>query len=132
MAHANPFVQYVAEELKLIDADLPDLDRVNDAGNTLGAICVRLGVLSIADIENILEMQREHRQVRFGQIAVHLGLMTKFQLERILAVQAFYRSFELATLLVLDGHVGLGRLMALWTEFAGGKLTEDIPLLTRE
>jgi hypothetical protein len=131
MAHANPFVQFLADELDLNETALPDPNRVNDAGNTLGAICVRLGVLSIMDIESILEVQREQRQLRFGEIAVQQGLMTKFQLERILAVQAFYRSFELGTLLVLDGHVGLGRLTELWTEFTGGKLTEDIPLLTR-
>jgi hypothetical protein len=119
VAEPTAFVKFAAARLSLDETQLPDPTRVNDAGNTLGAICVRLGLLQIMQIEDILEFQREHRQLRFGEIAIRQGYMSEEHLQRVLAIQAFYRAFEIGTLLVLDGHLSLDRLTVLWTDFIG-------------
>ena len=117
MAEVNPFVEFVAARLKLDPTKLPDASLVNEAGNTFGSICVRLGALTVFQIEEIIERQREQRQRRFGEIAIDLGHLTPGQVDRLLALQSFYRSFEAATLLVLAGHLELPRLIGFWAEF---------------
>ena len=118
MADADPFLRFVAARLNLAEADLPDTSAVNDAGNTLGTICVRLGLLDVTQIEDVLAVQREHRHLRFGQIAVEQGFMNEAHIKPVLALQGFYRSFEIAMLLVLAGHITLPQLVAWWSEFA--------------
>lgn len=118
MVEANPFVLFVANRLNLDPSQLPDATELNDAGNTFGAICVRLGLMTVFDIEEILDRQKNARHLRFGEIAVQMGCMTERQVQGVLGLQSFYRSFEQGTLLVMAGHLEMRRLVELWTEFA--------------
>ncbi len=117
----NGFLKFVAETLALAPSELPDVSKVNDAGNTFGAICVRLGLLTIPEIEDILEAQKNDRGRRFGEIAVELGLITERQIDGVLHLQVFYRSFEQAALLVVDGRLEMERLGQLWAAYAASR-----------
>ena len=117
MADINPFVRFVVDRLGL-DADtLPDVSNVTDAGNTVGAICVRLGLINVVDIDQIIDVQRNERHRKFGEIAIQLGLLSSADVDGVLALQQFYRAVEPAVLLVIAKKVSLASLLALWIEF---------------
>lgn len=117
MADVSPFMRFVVDRLGLDEGSLPDAANVNDAGNTVGAICVRLGLINVFDIDRIIEVQRNERHRRFGEIAIDLGLLSPAGLDLALALQQFYRAVEPAALLVISKDVSLTRLLTLWTEF---------------
>ena len=121
MTDASPFMRFVIDRLGLNESHFPDVANVTDAGNTIGAICVRLGLINVFDIDRIIEVQRSERHRRFGEIAIDLGLLSSAGLDGVLALQHFYRAVEPAVLLVISKQVSLARLLALWTEFEASR-----------
>ncbi len=49
---------------------------MKDSTERFGELLFRLGAISEDNIKTILEYQKEHPDLRFGQIAVKLGFIT--------------------------------------------------------
>ena len=47
-----------------------------DSTERFGELLVRLGAITENDIKTVLDYQKEHPDLRFGQIAVQMGLIT--------------------------------------------------------
>ncbi|WP_211238035.1 polysaccharide biosynthesis tyrosine autokinase [Derxia gummosa] len=80
------------------------------APRSLGSILVESGAMSAADVNRVLEVQRESG-MRFGEIAVGLQLLTHEQLEAALAEQYRYPYLT-------PGHSGVSPMVVMaWQPF---------------
>jgi len=87
------------------------------AGNTIGSLAIRLGVLSLEQVEQIVHLQPNDGH-RFGELAVALGYASPEQIERLLILQHFHRCLDLGGRLLLSGHCEFHSLLEVLTEFA--------------
>jgi hypothetical protein len=113
-----PFVDYLRTRLRLTEAELPEPGEWSDAGNTIGMLALRMGLLSVEQIDQILETQeREGSLRRFGELAESLGLLSESQVSRLLAVQSLNRELEMGERLVLSGRLEVGELVRHLNDF---------------
>jgi hypothetical protein len=118
-----PFVDFLKTRLELTEDELPEPGEWADAGNTIGMLSLRMGLLTVEQIDHILEMQeQEDNARRFGEVAEFLGLLSQGQVSRLLAIQSLNRELELGERLVLNGRLGIGELVGHLKDFlaAGG------------
>ena len=57
---------------------------MSDSTERLGELLVRMGVLSEQQVGKVLEYQRQHPDILFGQIAIKLGYITDEVLNKYL------------------------------------------------
>src|SRR5271163_990224 len=89
------FVDFLIERLDLSERELPQPGEWADAGNTIGMLSLRMGLLTVEQIDHILELQeQEGSGRRFGELAESLGLLSHVQVSRLLAVQSLNRELE--------------------------------------
>ncbi len=55
-----------------------------DSTERLGELLVRMGALSQEQVEKVVQYQKEHPDLLFGQIAVRLGYITEEVLQQYL------------------------------------------------
>jgi hypothetical protein len=118
-----PFVEFLRTRLELTDDELPEPGEWADAGNTIGMLSLRMGLLSVEQIDHILELQeQEANSRRFGEVAEFLGLLSQGQVSRLLAIQSLNRELELGERLVLNGRIEVAELVGHLKDFvnAGG------------
>ena len=72
------------------------------APEPMGSIAFSYGMVTGADIDAILDEQRQSQR-RFGEIAVDLGILTHDQVEVLLRVQHLRGAVETAEALALSG-----------------------------
>ncbi len=64
---STPFLEYLKARIQLTDAELPEAGEWSDAGNTIGMLALRMNLLSVEQIDGVLEIQeREGNVRRFG------------------------------------------------------------------
>ncbi len=68
----------------------------------IGQLALEEGIISPRDIFDVLRIQRESPDVRFGDLAIEMGLMTRDELMRLLMIQAD-RKRPLAQIFVAEG-----------------------------
>lgn len=85
-------------------------------GNTIGALALRLGVLTLDQIDRILDLQEEDRR-RFGELAVHLGYITNDQVQRLIDLQKFHQLLEIGEHYVMEGSTSVDELQHSLSEF---------------
>lgn len=116
------FVDFLMERLELSETELPVPGEWADAGNTIGMLALRMNLLSVEQIDRILEMQEHEGNVRrFGELAESLDLLSHSQVERLLAVQTLNRELELGERLVMDGRLQIGELVRHLSDFMNGR-----------
>jgi hypothetical protein len=118
-----PFVDFLRTRLRLTEEELPEPGEWADAGNTIGMLALRMGLLSVEQIDHILELQEQEGNTRrFGALAEHLGLLSQGQVSRLLAVQSLNRELEAGERLVLTGRIDVRELVGHLKDFvnAGG------------
>jgi len=116
------FVDFLMERLDLSDQQLPVPGEWADAGNTIGMLALRMNLLSVEQIDRVLEMQeREGNVRRFGELAESLGLMSHAQVARLLAVQTLNRELELGERLVMEGRLEIGDLVRHLSNFVNAR-----------
>ena len=118
-APADEFRLFLAQRMGVALEDLPSRGETDGTGNTIGALCLRMGLLDLGQIDEILDDQRASL-ARFGEIAIDKGLLTAGQVARILDLQAFSRNLEYGGRLLIAGRVDLARLATWMGEFAAG------------
>lgn len=113
-----PFVEFLRTRLELSDEELPEPGEWADAGNTIGMLSLRMGLLTVDQIDHILEIQeQEGSGRRFGELAESLGLLSPGQVARLLAVQSLNRELELGERLVLSGRIEVPELVRRLNDF---------------
>jgi hypothetical protein len=113
-----PFVDFLRTRLTLSEEELPEPGEWADAGNTIGMLALRMGLLSVEQIDHILETQEQEGSVRrFGELAEALGLLSHAQVTRLLAVQSLNRELEMGERLVLSGRLEIGELVRHLNDF---------------
>ena len=103
---------YIAGELGLDPSELPGSGAWSECGQTVGAFALRLGALSLDQIDAIIDFQSSE-PMKFGQIAVHLGFLTEEDVQHLLDLQALHRGLEVAERLVLAGTIDIPTLCEL-------------------
>jgi hypothetical protein len=113
-----PCVEFLRTRLRLSEEELPEPGEWADAGNTIGMLALRMGLLSVEQIDHILETQEREGSVRrFGELAESLGLLSHSQVSRLLAVQSLNRELEMGERLVLSGRLEVAELVRHLNDF---------------
>jgi hypothetical protein len=107
---------YLAAALGVPEDELPAPGCWSECGQTIGALALRLGVLTLEQIDAVIDYQ-SHEKMRFGEIAIELGFTTAEEIRKLLQLQAFHRGLELCELLVLSGRVDVPRMCELMAGF---------------
>lgn len=82
------FAEFLLRRQLITDEQAHEVRRTVEASTfSLGRLLVATGLLSQADVANVLRIQREQRHLRFGEIAVREGLVTAQQVAEALRVQ---------------------------------------------
>jgi hypothetical protein len=116
------FVDFLMERLDLSDHQLPVPGEWADAGNTIGMLALRMNLLSVEQIDRILELQEQEGNIRrFGELAEALDLLSHSQVERLLAVQTLNRELELGERLVMEGRLEIGALVRHLSDFINSR-----------
>ncbi len=114
----SPFVEFLKAHLSLTEEELPEPGEWADAGNTIGMLSLRMGLLTVEQIDHILELQEQEASGRrFGELAESLGLLSHVQVTRLLAVQSLNRELELGERLVLSGRIEARELIQRLNDF---------------
>jgi hypothetical protein len=113
----NEFLSFLVEE-KLLPPDRGErfYKTLQCAPEPIGAIAFRYGLITGADIDDILDEQRRaHRP--FGEIAVSKDLLTETQVEALLYIQQLRGATEAAEALALANVCPVERLMTYLGRF---------------
>jgi hypothetical protein len=105
------FVDHLAESLGLAACERPQSGPWSRVGNTIGALTLRLNLLSEKDVDRILEIQ-EVEGGYFGEIAIRQGLLTPVQVSRLLELQRLHDQLQLAAQLVMSGRLDIPALVS--------------------
>jgi hypothetical protein len=117
-ATCDPFTEFLQTQLGLEEGEVPIPGEWANVGNTTGALALRLGLLSVEQIDNILENQETNGHGKFfGEIAVELGFVEQVQIEHLLGIQQLNRQLELGEQLVLSGRTDLNSLLSNLQKF---------------
>ncbi len=112
------FLAFLTNRLNLEEWEVPALGEWSNMGNTIGAIALRSGVLSLEQIEQILDAQESENVHRlFGQVAIGLGCLTPQQVDRLLQIQELNTQLSLVRQLVLQGRLELPAALESLSEF---------------
>lgn len=110
------FNAFLSERTGIPLSDFPNVGDWSGAGDTFGAIALKLNLISMSSIDTILAAQ-ENEPYRFGELAVKLGIIKEEHAKRVLAIQRFHRSLETGERLVVYGKLELPKLLHILAEF---------------
>ncbi len=123
---ASNFERYMLERLQLDPEEHLSFSDWAGTGNTIGALALRLGVLSLDEIDRILDAQESNRRL-FGEIAVELGFLTHDQVGRLIGLQRFHQLLEVGEHMVLKGFLSIEELQSALLDYHRAKQAEPIP-----
>lgn len=120
------FGLYLVEENAIEAEDFVMLLRTQlETRPLLGALAIELGLLTSRQVFEILNLQAENPQARFGDLACQLGYVTPEQLAALLEQQA-RREAPLEKLLVEGGILSQAQVARYLLQFRS-KNTLEIP-----
>ena len=119
----NNFLSFLKDRLKLEAGEIPVLGEWLYLANTIGAIALRSNVLSLEQLECILDKQEEMQDSDeeyklFGQLAIDLGYLTPHEVGRLLELQQINIQLSLAGQLVLADSLDVESLLDIMREYA--------------
>ncbi len=104
------FDEYLSDQLQLDEAERPRTSQWSRVGNTIGAMTLRLNLMSEAEVDAVLESQ-DMEGGFFGEIAVRDGYLTEDQVDQILELQQLHDQLNLAEQLVVAGKLDVASLV---------------------
>ena len=116
--HPSELREFLSRKLDISKEEMPEPGEWAGSGNTIGSIALRMGLLSLDQIESVVDLQVAE-DGRFGDIAVKLGFLSRTQIDRLLRIQDLHRCIDLGGPLVMSGQVALDGLVASLAEFFG-------------
>lgn len=124
-ATQDSFLDFLQSEPGLNFEQRPAPGEWSNVGNTIGALALRLNLLSPEQILQIVDLQEIEQDERlFGELAVDLGYLTTAQVDRLLEIQRLHRNLELAEQLVVSGTMDLSTLVGGLDRYLQRKGTE--------
>lgn len=118
----GPFLEYLTKSLGLAEHEVPRPGQWSSISNTLGAMALRLNLLTAEQVDRILEIQEEGSQRRrFGEMAVQEGLMTTEQVNLLLEIQHANKRLELGEQLVISGKLDVPELFRCLADFTSAE-----------
>lgn len=106
------FDAYLANEIGVDRSTFPQPGEWAGAGETFGAIALKLNLITMTTIDALIEAQQAE-ELRFGELAVKLGVLTRKQADRVLDIQRFHRCLETGERLVVQGKLNLPDLLRI-------------------
>ena len=94
--------------------------------DTIGAIALKLGFLSLEQIDTLLETQLQEKKL-FGEIAVEKGMLSDEAVGRLLQVQKLDQSLDLGKVLVASGDLEVEKLVEALGQFLAISQPEQAP-----
>lgn len=113
---ASNFERFLLEKLGLDPEEHMSFSDWAGTGNTIGALALRLGVLSLDEIDRILDSQESNRRL-FGEIAIELGFVSPQQVDRLIELQRFHQLLEVGEHAVMKGLLSIDDLQRVMIEF---------------
>jgi hypothetical protein len=107
---------FIARDLGVEVSSLPRPGPWSRSGLTIGALSLRLDVLTLENIDAIIEQQAREPKL-FGELAVQLNFVTREQVDRLLQIQQMHWALEVGEMLVLAGIIDLPKLAELLARF---------------
>ena len=117
------FIEYVAKSLGLDPQERPQPNKWLRLGNTIGALALRMNLMSDTELNEILEVQ-DVQGGYFGEIAVEKGFLTSAQVRRLLEIQNLHDQLYLAEKWVIEGKLDVPSLinrLAMFLSRRGGE-----------
>ncbi len=112
------FVEYLADSLGLEAQDRPQTSEWSRVGNTIGALTLRMNLMSVAEVDKVLEIQ-DVRGGYFGEIAVTNGFLTSENVNLLLEIQQLHDQLYLAEQWVVAGKLDIPSLINRLAMFLG-------------
>ncbi len=116
MSRLEEFAAFLQRRLDLPAREIPSLSEWSQLGNTVGALGLRFNLLTVEQIDLIVEQQDRDGGL-FGETAVALGFVDPDQVDRLLSVQELNRLSELAGHMVVRGQLDTLSQARLLVEF---------------
>ncbi|MCH7599208.1 MAG: hypothetical protein IH973_05570 [Myxococcales bacterium] len=110
------FVSFLKQSLDLTDSDIPEPGEWCGSGNTLGSIGLRVGLISLDQIDQIITRQAADPRL-FGEIGISLKFLSEKQVEHLLMLQRFHRCLDLGALLVIEERVTFSALLHVMADY---------------
>ncbi len=110
------FSTFLEQRLDLSPSESPKAGSWAGAGNTLGSIGLRVGLLGLDEIDQII-MRQSNDERLFGEIAVESKFLTHEQVDALLVLQHFHRCLDVSAPLVLEERLSFGALLELMAEY---------------
>src|SRR5262245_42778712 len=80
LSATKPFLEHLRLRLKLTEGELPEVGEWSGVGNTIGALALRLNLVTVEQLDQILGAQEEDENGRrFGDVAIELGFLDEGQ-----------------------------------------------------
>jgi len=108
--------RFFANRLGLDREAMPPIGIYANAGATIGALALRMGVLSFDEIDQIIEAQSNDKK-RFGELAIQLGFVSEQQVESLIDLQSLHSAMALGELLLMAGVVDVPTLLRILADF---------------
>ena len=121
-SQTDDFLSFLKDRLELEAGEMPVPGEWLYMANTIGATALRSNVLSLEQLECILDKQEEMQDADgehklFGQLAINLGYLTQHEVDRLLELQQLNIQLSLAGQLVLADSLDLESLLDIMREY---------------
>lgn len=110
------FIGYLAQQLDLDENGRPLQNEWHRFGNTIGVLALRLGLLTSAQVDELLERQ-EAEGGYFGELATEAGYLIPAQVATLLELQGLHDELFLAEQLVISGKLDVPSLLNSLTTY---------------
>ncbi len=106
------YIDHIVNELNLSESERPSLGNWARVGTTLGALCLKLGLLDMEQINNLLELQDQTGGL-FGDVAVELSYLSEEQVRKLLLIQKWTRRIDILDRLFINDRIDEEQLKKL-------------------
>jgi hypothetical protein len=115
--YSKELSDFLSVQLGIDSEQLPSAGGWVGSGNSIGALALRLGVMTLDEIEQVADLQAVDGEL-FGQVAHELGFCSKDDVVRLLQLQALHRCIDQSGLLYMASEVAIPKLLRLLADYA--------------
>ena len=110
------FIGFLTNKLGLENYDRPNTGQWSRVGSTIGALALKLNLMTESEVDKVLEMQ-DVEGGYFGELAVKAGCLSHAHVSALLAIQHLHDQLQLGEQLVVDGKLDVSELIRSLSEF---------------
>ena len=110
------FIGFLTTKLGLEDYERPNTGQWSRVGSTIGALALKLNLMTETDVDKVLEIQ-DVEGGYFGELAVKAGCLSHEHVRALLEIQHLHDQLQLGEQLVVNGKLDLSTLIRSLSEF---------------